>query len=133
MRPVVWSPPVEPSAAEQAVIKAVQRARLFVFLRRHGLSRRGSRRRGWLATILQAYTRMSDDEVIETTVMDRRWQLALDCLSGAALPFSQGTLVGSAARRGHRADRGRGHHPRQRDLHVIARQHTPDVDHQPAA
>jgi hypothetical protein len=35
MRPGVWSPPVEPSAAEQAVIKAVRRARLFVFLREH--------------------------------------------------------------------------------------------------
>jgi hypothetical protein len=35
MRPVVWRPPVEPSAAEQAVIKAVRRAKLFVFLRLH--------------------------------------------------------------------------------------------------
>jgi len=33
MRPGVWSPPVEPSPAEQAVIEAVRRARLFVFLR----------------------------------------------------------------------------------------------------
>jgi hypothetical protein len=35
MRPEVWQPPVEPSAAEQAVMKAVRRARLFVFLRQH--------------------------------------------------------------------------------------------------
>jgi hypothetical protein len=28
-----------------------------------------------LATILQAYTGASDDEVIEATVMDRRWQV----------------------------------------------------------
>jgi hypothetical protein len=35
MRPDVWRPPVEPSRAEQAVIKAVRRARLFVFLRQH--------------------------------------------------------------------------------------------------
>ena len=35
VRPVVWRPPVEPSAAEQAVVKAVRRARLFVFLREH--------------------------------------------------------------------------------------------------
>ncbi len=35
MRPVVWRPPAEPSAAEQAVIKAVRRAKLFVFLRLH--------------------------------------------------------------------------------------------------
>ena len=33
-----------------------------------------------LATILQAYTGVSDDEVIEATVMDRRWQLVLDCM-----------------------------------------------------
>jgi hypothetical protein len=31
----LWQPPVEPSPAEQAVIKAVRRARLFVFLREH--------------------------------------------------------------------------------------------------
>ena len=39
VRPVVWWPPAEPSPAEQAVIKAVRRARLFVFLRerRHEL------------------------------------------------------------------------------------------------
>ena len=35
MRPVVWRPPAEPSPAELAVIKAVGRARLFVFLREH--------------------------------------------------------------------------------------------------
>jgi hypothetical protein len=35
VRPVVWRPPVEPSAAEQAVIKSVRRAKLFVFLREH--------------------------------------------------------------------------------------------------
>ena len=33
-----------------------------------------------LATILQAYTGASDDEVVEATVMDRRWQLVLDCM-----------------------------------------------------
>jgi transposase len=35
MRPGVWRPPGEPSAVEQAVIKAVRRARLFVFLRQY--------------------------------------------------------------------------------------------------
>jgi len=33
VRPVVWWPPAEPSPAELAVIKAVRRAKLFVFLR----------------------------------------------------------------------------------------------------
>ena len=47
-----------------------------------------------LATILQAYAKVSDDEVIEATVMDRRWQLVLDCLGAEEPPFSKGTLVG---------------------------------------
>jgi hypothetical protein len=35
VRPVVSLPPVEPSPAELAVINAVRRAKLFVFLRQH--------------------------------------------------------------------------------------------------
>jgi transposase len=46
-----------------------------------------------LATILQAYTGVGDDEVIEACVMDRRWQLVLDCLDVEHAPFSKGTLV----------------------------------------
>ena len=115
VRPVVWRPPAEPSPAELAVIKAVRRAKLFVFLRlhRHELfdeqfqaelaqayvdSPKGQPpvppAELALATILQAYTGVSDDEVIEATVMDRRWQLVLDCLSAEEPPFSKGTLVG---------------------------------------
>jgi len=45
-----------------------------------------------LALILQAYTGTSDDDVIEATVMDRRWQLVLDCLDAEQPPFSKGTL-----------------------------------------
>jgi Transposase DDE domain/Transposase domain (DUF772) len=114
VRPVVWRPPAEPSPAEQAVIKAVRRARLFVFLRehRHELldeefqselaqayvdSPKGQPpvppARLALATILQAYTKVSDDEVIEATVMDRRWQLVLDCMDAGEPPFAKGTLV----------------------------------------
>ena len=97
------------------MIKAVRRARLFVFLReyRHELldeefqselaetyadSPKGQPpvppARLALATILQAYTGVSDDEVIEATVMDRRWQLVLDCMGAEEPPFSKGTLVG---------------------------------------
>ena len=115
VRPVVWNPPVEPSPAEQAVIKAVRRAKLFVFLRRHRHelfdeqfqaelaetyvdSPKGQPpvppARLALATILQAYAKVSDDEVIEATVMDRRWQLVLDCMGAEEPPFSKGTLVG---------------------------------------
>jgi len=111
----VWRPPAEPSPAEQAVIKAVRRAKLFVFLRLHrhelfdeqfqaGLaetyvdSPKGQPpvppARLALATILQACTGVSDDEVIEATVMDRRWQLVLDCMGAEEPPFAKGTLVG---------------------------------------
>ena len=114
VRPVVWRPPAEPSPAEQAVIKAVRRAKLFVFLRlhRHELfdeqfqaelaesyvdSPKGRPpvppARLALATILQAYAKVSDDEVIEATVMDRRWQLVLDCMNAEEPPFSKGTWV----------------------------------------
>ena len=105
--------------AEQAVIKAVRRAKLFVFLREHRDelfneefqvelaeayvdSPKGQPpvppARLALATILQAYTKVSDDEVIEATVMDRRWQLVLDCMNAEEPPFSKGTLVGFRAR-----------------------------------
>jgi transposase len=115
VRPVVWRPPAEPSPAELAVIKAVRRAKLFVFLRlhRHELfdeQFQAELARAYvdspkgqppvppaqlaLATILQAYTGVSDDEVIEATVMDRRWQLVLDCMGTEEPPFSKGTLVG---------------------------------------
>ena len=115
VRPVVWRPPVELSPAEQSVIKAVRRAKLFVFLREHRCelfdeqfqdelaeayadSPKGQPpvppARLALATILQAYAKVSDDEVIEATVMDRRWQLVLDCLGAEEPPFSKGTLVG---------------------------------------
>jgi hypothetical protein len=119
MRPGLWLPPVEPREAEQVVIRLVKRAKLFVFLRmwRHVLFDETFQRelatlyrdspRGQppvppaqlaLATILQAYTGASDDEVIEATVMDRRWQLVLDCPEARQAPFSKGTLVGFRTR-----------------------------------
>src|SRR5438093_245448 len=111
-RPEGWRPPVEPSAAEQQVIKRIRRAKLFVLLRerRHELFDEAFQQelaatyvdspRGQppvppaqlaLATILQAYTGASDDEVVEATVMDRRWQLVLDCLDATDAPFAKGT------------------------------------------
>jgi hypothetical protein len=115
MRPRTWQPPVEPSRAEQSILKAIRRAKLFVFLRlhRHELFDESFQdelagmyddvAKGHppvppaqlaLAIILQAYTGVSDDEVIEATVMDRRWQLVLDCLNTERPPFAKGTLVG---------------------------------------
>ena len=114
MRPERWQPPVELSAAEQAIVKRIRRAKLFIFLRRHRhelfdeafqqemAATYGEGEEGQppippaqlgLAVLLQAYTGVSDDEVIETCVMDRRWQLVLDCVDCDQAPFSKGTLV----------------------------------------
>src|SRR5260221_2547799 len=114
MRPSFWQPPVDPSADEQAIIKRIRRAKLFVFLRqhRHELFDEAFQEelaqlyedsplgqppiapaQLALAIILQAYMCVSDDEVIEATTMDRRWQLVLDCLDCTEPPFSKGTLV----------------------------------------
>jgi Transposase domain (DUF772) len=114
MRPSSWHPPVAPSSLEETIITRIKRAKLFVFLRyhRHQLFDNAFQKelaalyapssRGQppippaqlaLAAILQAYTGVSDDEVIEATLMDRRWQLVLDCLDTEQAPFSKGTLV----------------------------------------
>src|SRR6266478_4531937 len=114
MQPPSWQPPVALSEQEEQIVKRVRKAKLFVFLREHrhelfneafqqelaNLYRQAERGHPpiapamlALATILQAYTGVSDDEVIEATVMDRRWQLVLDCLDTEQAPFSKGTLV----------------------------------------
>src|SRR6266516_1999381 len=119
MRPGVWQPPVECSRLEREVSKRIKRAKLFVWLRqhRHELLDEGFQlelatmyqdkpvgqppvppAQLALATILQAYTGASDDEVIEACVMDRRWQLVLDCMDHAAAPFSKATLGAFRAR-----------------------------------
>lgn len=114
MRPSDWQPPVETSAAEEKIIKRIKRAKLFIFLRRYRHQIFTPEFQAELATIykdcpqgqppvapallavaliLQAYTGVSDDEVIEAAQMDRRWQLALDCLEAEEAPFSKGTFV----------------------------------------
>ncbi len=114
MRPPNWKPPVELSPAEEKVVKRIRKAKLFVFLReiRHQLFNDEFQQelaaffkdstvgkcpippaQLALAIILQAYTGVSDDEVIEALVMDRRWQLVLDCLDCEQAPFGKGTLV----------------------------------------
>ncbi len=115
MYPGVWRPPIESSEGERAVLGRIKKAKLFVFLREHRheiftpefqeelASVYKDSVLGQppippaqlaLAVILQAYTGVSDDEAIEATVMDRRWQLVLDCLDCEESPFSKGTLVG---------------------------------------
>lgn len=114
MRPLPWHPPVELSALEQSIIKRIRRAKLFTFLRRirHELfddtfqeelatiyveSPLGqppiAPAKLALATIIQAYMGVSDDEAVEAMTMDRRWQLVLDCLDCEQAPFGKGTLV----------------------------------------
>ena len=114
MRPLQWTPPIELSEAEQTVVQRIRKAKLFVFARnvRHDLfdsefqqelahifkdSNVGkcpvAPAQIALAIILQAYTGVSDDEVIEAMVMDKRWHLALDCLECEQAPFGKGTLV----------------------------------------
>jgi len=46
-----------------------------------------------MSVILQAYTKASDAEAIECIKADRRWQLALGCLSAEGMRFSQKTLA----------------------------------------
>ena len=110
MQPSPWQPPVELSEQEEQIVKKIRKAKLFVFLRNHrhelldeafqqelaSLYRKAERGHPpvapamlALALILEAYTGVSDDEVIEATVMDRRWQLVLDCLDTEQAPGSQ--------------------------------------------
>lgn len=114
MRPPLWHPPIELSSLEKKVVSRIRRAKLFIFLRecRHELfdsefqmelvtlfkdSSMGKcpvpGAKLALAIILQAYTGVSDEEVVEALVMDRRWQLVLDCLDCEQAPFGKGTLV----------------------------------------
>ena len=114
MRPGNWQPPIELSALEQSIVKRIKRAKLFTFLRqyRHQIFNEEFQEelsklyadsdighppvppaQLALTTILQAYTGASDAEAIEALIMDRRWQLVVNCLNCEIAPFSQATLV----------------------------------------
>lgn len=114
MRPEYWHPPRELNPSEETIVKRIKRAKLFTFLReiRHQLfndefqeelnklyadANKGKPpvppAKIALVTILQAYTGASDAEAIEALIMDRRWQLVLDCLDCEQAPLSQATLV----------------------------------------
>jgi hypothetical protein len=45
-----------------------------------------------MALLLQGYVGASDAEAVELTMVDLRWQMALDCFGADAPPFSQGAL-----------------------------------------
>ena len=109
----IWKPPVELSRGEAFIIKRCQGRRVFVFLRelRHQIFdeemqqklhaayskvERGEDRvppaQLGLAMLLQAALRVPDHEVVELTVMDRRWQMVLGCAGSEEPLFSQGTF-----------------------------------------
>jgi hypothetical protein len=105
----IWSPPVELSKAEQFVAKRCEKRRVFVFLREHrhrifdeGIQQRlqAAYKRAervppaqlGLAVLLQAALGVPDHEVVELTLMDRRWQMVLHCAGIEEPLFSQGTF-----------------------------------------
>jgi len=109
-----WNPPVELTKKEQMITKRLVRVRaLFGFLRakRHLLfddafqdQLEGMYRQTGagepphapamlcMVLLLQGYVGASDAEAVEMAVMDRRWQLVLDCLNVEEPPFAQGAL-----------------------------------------
>jgi len=108
-----WNPPVELSEQEKRIMKRVKKAPLFRFFRehRHQLFDEATQRkladaypvvlRGkdpkpaaqmGLAMIMQAAFGVSDQEVVELTACDRRWQMCLDRLDNAEPLFCQGTV-----------------------------------------
>src|SRR5438270_617327 len=110
----MWNPPIALTPEEQKIAARTRKARkFFVFLRerRHELldatfqatlAAAYSAEPGGkepveagllaLATLLQGYCHVGDRDAVELTVMDKRWQLVLDCLGAEQPPFSQGTL-----------------------------------------
>jgi IS5 family transposase len=109
----IWKPAVELSRSEQLVVKRCEKRRVFVFLRelRHKIFDEAMQQKLWaaysavargrervppaqlgLAMLLQAALRVPDHEVVELTLMDRRWQMVLDCYGAEEPLFSQGTF-----------------------------------------
>ena len=110
----MWSPPIELTPEEQKIAARTRKTRkFFVFLRerrhelldadfQHTLAKSYSPEPGGkapveagllaLATLLQGYCHVGDRDAVELTVMDKRWQIVLDCLGAEQPPFSQGTL-----------------------------------------
>jgi len=104
---------VDLSDQEVRIMKRVKKAPLFRFFRehRHELFDDATQRklaeaypdvlRGkgpkppallGLAMIMQAAFDVSDQEVVELTACDRRWQMCLDCLDNEEPVFCQGTV-----------------------------------------
>ncbi len=110
----MWNPPIALTPEEHKIAARTRKARkFFVFLREHRhelldatfqntLTETSSAEPGGkapveagllaLATLLQAYCHVGDRDAVELTVMDKRWQMVLDCLGAEQPPCSQSTL-----------------------------------------
>src|SRR4029450_12691027 len=110
----MWNPPIALTPEEQKIAARTRKTRkFFVFLREHRhelldadfqdtLAQSYRSEPGGqapveagllaLATLLQSYGHVGDRDAVELTVMDKRWQMVLDCLGAEQPPFSQGTL-----------------------------------------
>ena len=110
----MWNPPIALTPEEHKIAARTRKGRkFFVFLREHRhevldatfqatLTETYSAAPGGkapveagllaLATLLQAYCHVGDRDAVELTVMDKRWQMVLDCLGAEQPPFSQSTL-----------------------------------------
>ena len=110
---LLWSPPVQPSPEEERILARCKKAKLYVFLRRYRhelfdesfqrelVGMYPERRRGEeplppamlaMATILQAYEDLSDEDAVDTSLDSRRWQMLLGKLGSDEPAFSQGSL-----------------------------------------
>jgi hypothetical protein len=108
-----WTPPVALSPEEERIVARCKKAKLYVFLREHRhelldetfqrelAAMYSERRRGdepvppallAMATILQAYEDLSDEDAVDASVDSRRWQMLLGTLGRDEPAFSQGTL-----------------------------------------
>src|SRR5512147_658129 len=110
----LWSPPQDLSLAEEKIAaRAAKKKKLFAFLREvrtelfdptfqeelAGMYRQTGAGKPpvppallAMATVLQAYTGVSDQEAVELTLDSKRWQLVLDGLGSEEPLFSQGAL-----------------------------------------
>ena len=144
----MWNPPIALTLEEQKIAARTRQTRKFFVLLRESTAMSASTRTfstRWpraiarspqgrapgdvgllaLASLLQAYCHVGDRDAVARTVMDKRWQMVLDCVGAAQPPCSQGTpgqlsyaahgaqprqdLAGSDCRRGGTDRRRRGH------------------------
>jgi hypothetical protein len=117
-----WNPLHDITRQEQFILKRLKSHKLYVFLRRHRAelfdeafqteldsmyrdtgAGKDPKPPAMLAmvTLLQAYSGVSDEQAVELSVVDLRWQMVLGCLGAVEPPFEQGTLFNFRARMIH--------------------------------